>query len=131
MAKRKAQPPPESPSPVIVCALAWAIPGAGHLWLGRSRTGGILLVALPLMYGVGLWLDGQLFGVDLAQPLTTLSGLADIGIGVLYFVAGFLDLGEGRVVAATYEYGNTFLVVAGLLNALVVIDAYDIAVGRK
>jgi hypothetical protein len=131
MAKRRAQPPPESPSPVIVCALAWAIPGAGHLWLGRSRTGGILLVALPLMYGVGLWLDGQLFGVDLAQPLTTLSGLADIGIGVLYFVAGFLDLGEGRVVAATYEYGNTFLVVAGLLNALVVIDAYDIAVGRK
>jgi hypothetical protein len=114
-----------------VCALAWAIPGAGHLWLGRSRTGGILLVALPLMYGVGLWLDGQLFGVDLAQPLTTLSGLADIGIGVLYFVAGFLDLGEGRVAAATYEYGNTFLVVAGLLNALVVIDAYDIAVGRK
>jgi hypothetical protein len=131
MAKRRAQPPPESPSPVIVCALAWAIPGAGHLWLGRSRTGGILLVALPLMYGVGLWLDGQLFGVDLAQPLTTLSGLADIGIGVLYFVAGFLDLGEGRVAAATYEYGNTFLVVAGLLNALVVIDAYDIAVGRK
>ena len=131
MAKRKAQPPTESPSPVIVCALAWAIPGAGHLWLGRSRTGGILLVALPLMYGVGLWLDGQLFGVDLAQPLTTLSGLADIGIGVLYFVAGFLNLGEGRVVAATYEYGNTFLVVAGLLNALVVIDAYDIAVGRK
>ena len=131
MAKRKAHPPPESPSPVIVCALAWAIPGAGHLWLGRSRTGGILLVALPLMYGVGLWLDGQLFGVDLAQPLTTLSGLADIGIGVLYFVAGFLNLGEGRVVAATYEYGNTFLVVAGLLNALVVIDAYDIAVGRK
>ena len=83
------------------------------------------------MYGVGLWLDGQLFGVDLAQPFTTLSGLADIGIGVLYFVAGFLNLGEGRVVAATYEYGNTFLVVAGLLNALVVIDAYDIAVGRK
>ena len=131
MAKRKPQPPTESPSPVIACVLAWAIPGAGHLWLGRSRTGGILLVALPLMYGVGLWLDGQLFGVDLSQPLTTLSGLADIGIGVLYFVAGFLNLGEGRVVAATYEYGNTFLVVAGLLNALVVIDAYDIAVGRK
>lgn len=131
MAKRKAQPPVESPSPVIACVLAWAIPGAGHLWLGRTRTGGILLVALPLMYGVGLWLDGQLFGVDLSQPLMTLSGLADLGIGVLYFVAGFFDLGEGRAVAATYEYGNTFLIVAGLLNALVVIDAYDIAVGRK
>ena len=33
--------------------------------------------------------------------------------------------------AVTYEYGNTFLIVAGLLNALVVIDAFDIAMGRK
>ena len=31
----------------------------------------------------------------------------------------------------TYEYGNTFLVAAGLLNSLVVLDAYDIALGRK
>ena len=37
----------------------------------------------------------------------------------------------GEVVAETYEYGNSFLVVAGLLNVLVVIDAYDIALGRK
>jgi hypothetical protein len=34
-------------------------------------------------------------------------------------------------VASTYEYGNTFLIVAGLLNFLVMLDAYDIAVGRK
>lgn len=131
MVKKGKPSPVASPSPVIACALAWAIPGAGHLWLGRSRTGGILLVSLTLMYGVGLWLDGQLFGFDPSQPLALLSGLADVGIGLLYFVAGFLDLGEGQVVAATYEYGNTFLVAAGLLNGLVVIDAYDIAVGRK
>ena len=31
----------------------------------------------------------------------------------------------------TYEYGNAFLIVAGLLNMLVVIDAYDVALGRK
>ena len=73
----------------------------------------------------------RFFGFDPSQPLAALSALADVAIGVPYFVAGFLGLGEGRVVAATYEYGNTFLVVAGLLNALVVIDAYDIAVGRK
>jgi hypothetical protein len=35
------------------------------------------------------------------------------------------------VVAVTYEYGNAFLVVAGLLNMLVILDAYDIALGRK
>ena len=33
--------------------------------------------------------------------------------------------------APSYEYGNAFLIVAGLLNALVALDAYDIALGRK
>jgi hypothetical protein len=31
----------------------------------------------------------------------------------------------------TYEYGNAFVIVAGLLNMLVVLDAYDVAQGRK
>jgi hypothetical protein len=42
-----------------------------------------------------------------------------------------MRLGQGVVTAASYEYGNTFLIVSGLLNMLVVIDAYDIALGRK
>ena len=35
------------------------------------------------------------------------------------------------MVAVTFEYGNTFLIVAGLLNLLVVLDTYDVAHGRK
>jgi hypothetical protein len=46
-------------------------------------------------------------------------------------VAGFLGLGGGVVTAASYEYGNTFVIVAGLLNALVALDAFDVASGRK
>ena len=42
-----------------------------------------------------------------------------------------LGLGGGDVRAVTYEYGNTFLLVAGLLNYLAMLDAFDIAVGRK
>ena len=42
-----------------------------------------------------------------------------------------LSLGAGEVTATTFEYGNTFLIVAGLLNFLVILDAYDIAMGRK
>ena len=33
--------------------------------------------------------------------------------------------------AVSWEYGNIFLIVAGLLNMLVVLDAFDVAVGRK
>jgi hypothetical protein len=53
--------------------------------------------------------------------------LADRGLGVPYMVAEALGAGAGRVIAVGYEYGNTFLIVAGLLNALVALDAFDIA----
>ena len=39
--------------------------------------------------------------------------------------------GQGDVTAVTYEYGNTFLIVGGLLNTLVVLDALDLARGVK
>ena len=48
-----------------------------------------------------------------------------------YFIASSLGYGGGEVRAVTYEYGNAFLIVAGLLNLLVVIDAFDVAMGRK
>jgi hypothetical protein len=115
----------------LICAAAWAIPGAGHLWLGRQQKGIVFLFALPLMFAFGLWLEGRLFPFEIAQPLVALAAFADIGIGVPYFIAKAMGAGGGRVVAATYEYGNAFLIVAGLLNMLVVLDAFDVAQGRK
>ena len=116
---------------VLLCAAAWAVPGAGHLWLGRTRPGVIFIVALPLMFAIGLMLEGRIFPFEPTQPLVALASIADVGIGVAYFVARVADWGAGRVVASTYEYGNSFLIVAGLLNFLVILDAYDIARGRK
>ena len=69
-------------SPLLVCAAAWALPGAGHLLLGRRRTGWILLAALPLMFAIGLGLQGRLFPFDTGQPLVTLQALAELGMGV-------------------------------------------------
>jgi hypothetical protein len=83
------------------------------------------------MFAFGLWLEGRLFPFEIAQPLVALAAFADIGIGIPYFVAKAMGAGGGRVVAATYEYGNAFLIVAGLLNMLVVLDAFDVAQGRK
>jgi hypothetical protein len=36
-----------------------------------------------------------------------------------------------RVRIPTYEYGSTFLLTAGLMNLLLILDAFDIASGRK
>ena len=115
----------------LICAAAWAVPGAGHLWLGRYQKGIVFLLALPLMFACGLWLEGRLFPFELSQPLVALAAFADIGVGVPYFAAKAAGAGAGRVIAATFEYGNTFLIVAGLLNMLVVLDAFDTAQGRK
>ena len=116
---------------MLLCLASWAIPGAGHLWQGRRQKGLIFLIALPLMFAIGLALRGRLFPFDLSEPLVGLAAFADLGMGVPYFIASALGFGAGDVRAVTYEYGNAFLIVAGLLNLLVVIDAYDVALGRK
>ena len=116
---------------VLLCLAAWAVPGAGHLWLGRRSKGLVFLAALPLMFAIGLAIQGRLFPFTMSDPLVGLAALADLGIGVPYLVATTFGLGGGKVLAVTYEYGNAYLIVAGLLNLLVVIDAYDIALGRK
>ena len=121
----------QSASAYLVSLAAWAVPGAGHLWFGRRVKGLVFLITLPLMFAIGLALQGRLFPFEIGQPLVALAAVADVGIGLPYFVARALGLGGGNVVAVTYEYGNAFLIVAGLLNLLVVIDAWDIALGRK
>ena len=121
----------EKGSLALMCVAAWAVPGAGHLWLGRRQKGIIFLVALPLMFALGLVLEGRLFPFIASQPLVALAAIADLGIGVTYMLARLAGFGAGTVTAVTYEYGNTFLIVAGLLNLLVVIDAFDVALGRK
>ena len=116
---------------VLLCLASWAVPGAGHLWLGRRSKGLVFLIAIPLMFAIGLAIRGRLFPFDLSEPLVGLAALADLGIGIPYFIAGALGYGAGDVRAVTYEYGNAFLIVAGLLNLLVVIDVFDVAMGRK
>ena len=116
---------------IVTCMVAWAVPGGGHLLLRRYQKGFIFLVALTLMFVVGLVLDGRLFPFTTSQPLVVLAAAANLGMGLLYFVAWAAGMGDGVVSAVTYEYGNTFLIVAGLLNLLVVLDAFDIALGRK
>ncbi|HEX9368595.1 MAG TPA: DUF6677 family protein [Vicinamibacterales bacterium] len=115
----------------LICALSWLFPGAGHLLQGRREKGLVFLVALPLMFAIGLWLQGRLFPLELSDPLVFLGAIADRGIGAPYIIARFMDAGAGTVTAASYEYGNTFLMTAGLLNFLVILDAFDIAQGRK
>jgi hypothetical protein len=114
-----------------VVVVSWLVPGAGHLMQGRRQKGLVFLIALPAMFAIGLALKGRLGPFVFSDPLVGLAAVANLGMGVPYFIARFLNLGAGVVTAASYEYGNTFLIVSGLLNTLVAIDAYDVRLGRK
>jgi hypothetical protein len=98
---------------------------------GRRQKGLTFLIALPAMFAIGLALSGRLFPFVLTEPLVGLAAVANVGMGLPYMIASALNLGAGVVTDASYEYGNAFLIVSGLLNTLVVIDAYDIRLGRK
>src|SRR5215471_17518071 len=82
---------------VLLCLAAWAIPGLGHLWLGRRAKGFVFLIALPLMFAVGLALQGRIFSFDLSDLLTALEAGGQLGIGVLYFLASPFGLVKGDI----------------------------------
>jgi len=121
----------EPGSLVLLCLAAWVVPGAGHLWMGRRQKGLVFLLVLPIMFAIGLLLKGRIFPFEMAEPLVALAAIADMGLGLPWMLARFAGLGVGTVTAVTYEYGNCFLIVAGLLNFLVILDAFDIGMGRK
>ena len=130
-AAEAARPASEPGTLALLCVAAWAIPGAGHFWLGRVQKGVVFFLSLTTMFVLGLLLKGRLFPFELSEPLVALAAFANAGLGLPWIAGRALGLGGGVVTAVTYEYGNTFLIVAGLLNFLVLLDAYDIGAGRK
>jgi len=119
---------------------AWLVPGLGHLLQGRWVRALLLGGAVWLCFLGGLWMGGHLFSVGgneqgLSALLQLPPMIANLGSGVLYIVSWFFGAGfaddPAHAARATYEYGNTFLLIAGLLNYLAMLDAFDISAGRK
>lgn len=121
----------------LIGVSAWAVPGLGHLLQQRWTRGVLLGGAVWVMFVVGLLLGGHLFtmgGSDqgLSGLLQLLPMSANFGAGLLYIFCWLTNTGFAeQAQRVTYEYGNTFLLVAGLLNYLAMLDAFDIAAGRK
>ncbi len=110
---------------------AWLVPGLGHLLLGRRQRAGVFAAVILVAFVAGIVLDGELILPRAGDPLSYLATIASLGSGALFFVAKLAGLGAGVVTAAAYEFGNTFLLTAGMMNLLLVLDTHDIAVGKK
>jgi 4-amino-4-deoxy-L-arabinose transferase-like glycosyltransferase len=119
-------------SPFAAVALAWIVPGLGHFYLGRRKTALLYAAIVSATFLLGLSFEGRLYSPEPGQPLTILATFAVYGAGLLNLAARLVSSNpNGTILSVTYEYGCAFLLTAGLMNLLLMLDAFDIAVGRK
>ena len=115
--------------------LAWIVPGGGHFLLKRNGRGAILFASVAAMFLLGLMMRGAMFQPLTGDFLTTIiyvgGFVSDLAAGIFYFVAMLLGYNQPDVAGHVHDYGTKFLVAAGLLNVLGMVDAFDIATGKK
>jgi hypothetical protein len=117
---------------VIAIILAYLVPGAGHLYLGRRARAATFFIIVLALFAIGIAVDGDLYTIGHAggSLLRLLAALGSLGSGVVYWIAAAMGP-HGDVTSITYEHGTAFTITAGLMNLLLVLDAFDIAQGRK
>ncbi len=131
-ARKDAEPAPKvNLAAYLPVAGGWVVPGGGHFWQGRWGRGALLLASILGMFLIGVGLHGKLYSYNSSDIVDTLGWLADLGSGGLFFAARLLGYDVPEPSSALADYGTKFLLAAGLLNALAMLDAYDIAVKRK
>lgn len=115
--------------------LAWLIPGGGHFLLKRPGRGAVLGISVALVFLLGVMMRGALFQPQSGDLLTTViyygGFIGDLLAGVLYFLAVWLGYSQADMAGHVHDYGTKFLVAAGLLNLLAMVDAWEIATGKK
>jgi TM2 domain-containing membrane protein YozV len=137
MAKEKEQKEPMPPisawAPAV--ALGWLIPGGGHFLLKRHGRGALLFASVALMFVCGLMMEGAMFTPQSGDILTTLINtggfIGDLSSGILFLLSQWFGYNVPDMAGHVHDYGTKFLVTAGLLNILAMVDAYEIAAGRK
>ena len=134
-AEAKPKPAPSAPRPstatlVRLCVAGWLIPGFGHFLLGRKWRALILFAAIVAMFIFGLAMKGEFYTTGSGSYLETLGYFGEMCVGIAMPFAKFFSY-AGDPFFVSSDYGTAFLVTAGMLNVLAVLDAFDIAMGRK
>lgn len=120
-------------TPVIA---AWVIPGAGHFMLKKTGRGILLFSSIALMFLFGLFQRGTMFkpegGPDYLTSLINYGGfVANLASGAMYLLAAMFGYNQPDLPGSGHDYGTKFLVTAGLLNILAMVDTYEIALRKK
>jgi len=102
--------------------LTWLFPGLGHFLLGFRRRAflyaGVILAALI----AGVAMQGRLYGPERGDIISWLATAANAGMGVLYFIIKLVFGYGGDPAAPLSEYGTIFILSAGLMNGLLLLE---------
>jgi len=116
-------------------AIGWLIPGGGHFFLKQYGRAALLASSITLMFLCGLLMRGAMFQPQSGDLLTILihtgGFIGDVASGILFLMATWLGYDQPDVAGHVHDYGTKFLVTSGLLNVLAMVDAFEIAAGRK
>lgn len=115
--------------------LGWLVPGGGHFLLKRYGRGSLIFLSVVTMFVLGLMMRGAMFQPQTGDILTMIiycgGFIGDLASGLLFFLATWFGYSQPDMAGHVHDYGTKFLVAAGLLNILGMVDAFEIATGRK
>ncbi len=124
--------------------LAWFIPGSGHFFLKKHARGGLLALAVVTMFLFGIMMQGATFQKAyfdmsemnprpdlLTRVINTGGYVGNLSTGILYMMTAWFGYDQADVAGHVHDYGTKFLVAAGLLNILAMVDVFEIATRKK
>lgn len=117
---------------IVAMVLGFLVPGAGHFVLGRRGRALAFFAIVVFMFGMGLFVDGSMYTLreSRGELLLRLASIGSMGSGLLY-ILGVSFGPQGDISQPMFEYGRTFTLTAGLMNLLLVLDCWDIAMRGK
>jgi hypothetical protein len=115
----------------FVALAGWLVPGLGHFFQRRWGRALIGFIAVGTMALAGLWMRGNVFPPQRGDAFGLLGFIADAGAGVFYLLAHTFQKAGADLSHATGDYGTRVIATAGVLNLLFVLDAIEVARGKK
>ena len=110
--------------------LTWLVPGLGHWLLGSRRRallyGGVILTSLF----AGMAMHGRLYGPAKGDFISWLATAANAGLGLLYPVSKLAGY-DGSVGHPLSEYGTIFILSAGLMNWLLLLETEELVKEKR
>jgi hypothetical protein len=120
-----ASPPQAAANPALCAGLSWLVPGLGHARAGQKDKGMLMGAAVAIVFALGL-LFSMGHAVDRAQTSVWWIGQNLFGGGSLFAA---LVTGPWRMESApaNLDLGIVLCTVAGLMNLVVMVDAFTVA----